>query len=256
MAPRLLSSRQKSWNSSDYNEHHVKLLACNRTGNPSFLASFPTAITITTTLAPTPASRSASYITILITSSATPTATPGQSVPAQTSASNLTRAQASGITAAALACLLIFAGIGMVLLRWRRSIHFTRVPTLETGEVSFMQPSQPSRASEVPSQTSQPNSERGIAGGLNSEELDGADDLESNDAESMSLLEGILEIYETPFPAGRSSLVPATISAFSASSDGDGQVVTGNGQRATCQGSSTRSSNRMKWSDRRKISST
>ncbi|KAK4551442.1 hypothetical protein LTR86_011173 [Recurvomyces mirabilis] len=103
------------------------------------------------------------------------------------------------------------------------------------GEVSFMQPLQPPRASEVPSQTSQPKSERVIAGKLNNEELDGAEDLEPNDAESMLLLEGILEIYETPFPAGRSSPLPATISAFSASSDGNGQVATGNGQRATWQ---------------------
>ncbi|KAK1042603.1 hypothetical protein LTR74_018506, partial [Friedmanniomyces endolithicus] len=168
-----------------------------------------------------------------------------QPASAKTAPSNLTRAQASGITVAALVCLFILAGIGLAILCWRRRIRFVLVPTIETEEVPTVPSTHFPTAFAVPDQAPRQSSEHTVDPALDNEEL--------NEEESMSLLESIIEIYETPFLARCGSPVP--ISAFSVSSDGDGRAATGHSQRATWQDSLLSSGDQRDWYGRRKTAS-
>ncbi|KAK0261936.1 hypothetical protein LTR35_017790 [Friedmanniomyces endolithicus] len=155
------------------------------------------------------------------------------------------KAQASGITVAALVCLFILAGIGLAILCWRRRIRFVLVPTIETEEVPTVPSTHFPTAFAVPDQAPRQSSEHTVDPPLDNEEL--------NEEESMSLLESFIEIYETAFLARCGSPVP--ISAFSVSSDGDGRAATGHSQRATWQDSLLSSSDQRDWYGRRKTAS-
>ncbi|KAK4551899.1 hypothetical protein LTR86_010800 [Recurvomyces mirabilis] len=210
---------------------------------------------------PTAPPTSMLYMTITTISFTTQTPVPIRSAVADTAPSNLTRAQAYGITAAALLSLFILAGIGLIILWWRRRIRFVRVPTIETEEAPTARMTRFPTAIEAPgsnrdrvlslsflrSEHAFPDqSPRQSFGHVVDREL-GNEEL--NEEESMSLLESILEIYETPFPAGPGSPLP--VSAFSVSSDGDERGV-GNGKRATRQDSLPSLSDQRKWHARRR----
>ncbi|KAK4570562.1 hypothetical protein LTR86_002644 [Recurvomyces mirabilis] len=194
---------------------------------------------------PTALPTSIAYITITTTSFTSQTPVLVQSTSAKAALRNLTRAQASGITAAALVSLFLFASIGLAVLCWRRRIRLVLVPTIETEEAPTVPPQHFSLAFEVPHQAPRQSPEHMVDPELGNEEL--------NEEESLSLLESIIEIYETPFQAGCGSPVP--VSAFSVSSDGDGRVATGHSQRVTWQDSSPGSSDRRDWYARRKTAS-
>ncbi|KAK3670759.1 hypothetical protein LTR78_009331 [Recurvomyces mirabilis] len=190
---------------------------------------------------PTALPTSISYITITKTSSTTQTPVLVQSATAKTALRDLTRAQASGITAAALVSLFILAGIGLAVLCWRRRIRFVLVSTIETEEPPTVPPQHSPTAFEVPNQALRQSPKHIVDPDLGNEEL--------NEEESLSLLESIMEIYETPFLAGSGSPVP--VSAFSVSSDGDGRVAMGHSQRVTWQDSLPGSSDQRDWYARR-----